>query len=227
MNEEYYVNEKNLKQKALLWEKQIKPYNIHKMEPDFSSSALLVIDMQNFFLNPESQTFTPGGLAIVSNIDKLIKVFRKNTLPVIYTAHVHKSQKMDGGLMSWWWDGMIIENTEDAKIHPPLAPLPEEKVVYKHRYNGFYNTDLEITLRCLKITDLFICGVMTNLCCETTARDAFMRDFKVFFLLDATGTVDEELHLATLKNLAFGFAYVTRTEEVLSNFREVRNKKPT
>ncbi|KPL04040.1 MAG: hypothetical protein AMJ90_02320 [candidate division Zixibacteria bacterium SM23_73_2] len=191
------------------------------MKPALSSSALLVIDMQNFFLNPKSQTFTPGGLAIISNVSQLIKAFRKNRLPVIYTAHVHKSQKMDGGLMSWWWEGMVIENTEDAKIHPDLAPLPEEKVVFKHRYSGFYNTDLEITLRCLKITDLVICGIMTNLCCETTAREAFMRDFKVFFLLDATGTVDEELHLATLKNLAFGFAYVTKTEEILSSFREV------
>jgi len=221
MNDEYYVSEKNLKEKAVLWEKEIKPYNIHRMKPALSSSALLVIDMQNFFLNPKSQTFTPGGLAIISNVSQLIKAFRKNRLPVIYTAHVHKSQKMDGGLMSWWWEGMVIENTEDAKIHPDLAPLPEEKVVFKHRYSGFYNTDLEITLRCLKITDLVICGIMTNLCCETTAREAFMRDFKVFFLLDATGTVDEELHLATLKNLAFGFAYVTKTEEILSSFREV------
>ena len=221
MNDEYYVSEKNLKEKAVLWEKEIRPYNIHRIKPALSSSALLVIDMQNFFLNPKSQTFTPGGLAIISNVSQLIKAFRKNRLPVIYTAHVHKSQKMDGGLMSWWWEGMVIENTEDAKIHPDLAPLPEEKVVFKHRYSGFYNTDLEITLRCLKITDLVICGIMTNLCCETTAREAFMRDFKVFFLLDATGTVDEELHLATLKNLAFGFAYVTKTEEILSSFREV------
>jgi len=110
---------------------------------------------------------------------------------------------------------MIIENTSDAKIHKALTPRPQEKVIYKHRYSAFYNTDLEITLRCLKITDLVICGIMTNLCCETTARDAFMRDYRVFFLLDATGTTDEELHLSTLRNVAFGFAYVTKTEDIL------------
>jgi isochorismate hydrolase len=215
MNEEYYVTQSSLKDKAVFWEEEIKPHNIHQMKPNLASTALLVIDMQNFFLDSKSQTFTPGGLAIIPNIEKLIKTFRKNRLPVIYTAHVHKSPEMDGGLMSWWWQGMVIENTDDAKIHKALAPRPEEKIIYKHRYSGFYNTDLEITLRCLKITDLVICGIMTNLCCETTARDAFMRDFRVFFLLDATGTVDEEFHLATLKNLAFGFAYVTKTEEIL------------
>ncbi len=220
MNEEYYVNEKNLKDKALFWEEEIRPYNTHQMKPNFPSSALLVIDMQNFFLNPESKTFTPGGLAIIPNVVKLVKVFRQNKFPVIYTAHVHKSPEMDGGIMAWWWQGMVIENTTDAQIHPALAPLPKEKVIYKHRYSGFYNTDLEITLRCLKITDLLICGIMTNLCCETTAREAFMRDFRVFFLLDATGTIDEELHLATLKNVAFGFAYVTKTEEVLKKLNK-------
>ena len=215
MNEGYYVTESNLSHKAKSWEKEIRPYNLHKMKPSLRSTALLVIDMQNFFLNPKSKTFTPGGLAIIPNSAKLIKAFRKNNLPVIYTAHVHKSPEMDGGIMAWWWEGMVIENTDDAKIHKALAPRPEEKVIYKHRYNAFYNTDLEITLRCLKITDLVICGIMTNLCCETTARDAYMRDYRVFFLLDATGTVDEELHLATLKNIAFGFAYVTKTEEIL------------
>jgi len=219
MNDEYYVTKSNLKEKARFWEKEIKPYNLHKMEPDFSSTALLVIDMQNFFLDSKSQTFTPGGLAIIPNVEKLINAFRKNNLPVIYTTHVHKSPEMDGGLMSWWWQGMIIENTVDAEIHQVLAPRPEEKVICKHRYSGFYNTDLEITLRCLKITDLMICGVMTNLCCETTAREAFMRDFRVFFLMDATGTTDEALHLATLKNVAFGFAYVTKTENILKKLK--------
>ena len=56
---------------------------------------------------------------------------------------------------------------------------------------------------------------MTNLCCESTARDAFFRDFRVFFPLDATGAVNEEFHLSTLINLAYGFAYVTETNDLL------------
>lgn len=215
MENNYYVTESNLKAKASLWKQEIKPYNLHKMKPRFSTSCLMVIDMQNFFLDPQSPTFTPGGLAVLPNVTKLIKAFRKKRLPVIYTAHVHKSKEMDGGILGWWWEGMVIENTKDAEIHPRIAPLPQEKVICKHRYSAFYNTDLEITLRCLNITDLIITGIMTNLCCESTVRDAYFRDYRVFFLLDATGTVNEDLHLATLKNLAFGFAYVTDTEEIL------------
>jgi len=215
MNDEYYVTPSSLKIKAKAWKKEIAPYNVHRMKPKFKSSCLLVVDMQNFFLDPESPTFTPGGLAILPNVTKLIKSFRRRGLPVIYTAHVHKNKELDGGILAWWWEGMIMENTKEAELHPDIAPLPEEKIIAKHRYSAFYNTDLEIVLRCLKITDLIITGVMTNLCCESTAREAYFRDYRVFFLMDATGSINEELHLATLKNLAFGFAYVTDTEEIL------------
>jgi len=223
MNDEYFVNPSNLKAKTKAWRKEIAFYNLHRMKPKFKRSCLLVVDMQNFFLNPKSPTFSPGGLAILPNVTKLIKSFRKKKLPVIYTTHVHKDKELDGGILAWWWEGMIMENTKDAEIHPDLAPLPEEKIIQKHRYSAFYNTDLEIVLRCLKVEDLVITGVMTNLCCESTARDAYFRDYRVFFLLDATGTVNEDLHLATLKNLAFGFAYVTHTKEILQGL--VRQRK--
>jgi nicotinamidase-related amidase len=215
MNDEYYVTTSNLVAKTKAWRKEVALYNLHRMKPNFNRSCLLVVDMQNYFLDSKSPTFTPGGLAILPNVAKLIKSFRKRKLPVIYTAHVHKSKELDGGILAWWWEGMIMENTKDAEIHPELAPLPQEKIIYKHRYSAFYNTDLEIVLRGLKIEDLVITGVMTNLCCESTARDAYFRDYRVFFPMDATGTVDEELHLATLKNLAFGFAYITDTEGIL------------
>jgi isochorismate hydrolase len=220
---EFYVTASNIEVKADKWKREISKYNVHCMKPNFRKSCLLVVDMQNFFLNPKSPTYTHGGLAILPNIAKLIKAYRKKKLPVIYTAHMHKSNEIDGGILGWWWEGMIIENTKEAEIHPDLTPLPAEKVIHKHRYSAFYNTDLEIVLRCLGITDLIITGVMTNLCCESTARDAYFRDLRVFFLLDATGTVNEELHLATLKNLAFGFAYVTKTEDILLDL--MKNKQ--
>ncbi len=223
--DEFYVTSSNIGAKAEEWKRKISDYNVHRMKPYFKRSCLLVVDMQNFFLDPQSPTFTPGGLAILPNISTLIKAFRKKKLPVIYTAHMHKSKEMDGGILGWWWEGMIIENTKEAEIHPDLTPLPEEKVVRKHRYSAFYNTDLEVVLRCLGITDLIITGVMTNLCCESTARDAYFRDLRVFFLLDATGATNEELHLATLKNLAFGFAYITKTEDILRDLMKNKRRK--
>lgn len=213
---EYYVTRENLYQKSYEWLERIKPFNQHNMTLNIPKSALLVIDMQKFFLEPNSPTFTCGGLAILPNVRKLIYAFREHNLPVIYTCHVHHPNLLDAGIMGWWWEGMCLENSEESQVHDDIAPKPNEKIIYKHRYSAFYNTDLETILRCLKIEDLVVCGIMTNMCCESTARDAYYRDYRVFFLADATGTINEEMHLASLLNLAFGFAYVTSTDDILS-----------
>jgi nicotinamidase-related amidase len=117
--------------------------------------------------------------------------------------------------MGWWWKDLIIDGTPDSEIHPDVAPLPHEKVVLKHRYSAFYHTDLETVLRVQKIRDVVICGVMTNLCCESTARDAYYRDYRVFFPVDGTATVSEEMHLASLTNLAYGFAVITEVSALI------------
>jgi nicotinamidase-related amidase len=117
---------------------------------------------------------------------------------------------------------MCIEGSPESAVHDSIAPLPEEKIVLKHRYSAFYNTDLETILRCLKIEDLVISGVMTNMCCESTARDAYYRDYRVFFLADGTGSINEEMHLASLLNLSFGFAFITTAEQIS---RDLLNKK--
>ena len=214
-----YVTEKNLPRKAQAWAKLMAKYNTHRLKLDVKHSALLVVDMQNFFLDPKSPTFAEGGLAILPQVKKMIQAFRSAKRPVIYTAHVHAPDGSDAGIMKWWWQGMCKEGTPEAEIHPQIAPLPSEKVVKKHRYSGFYHTDLETILRGLKLKDLVISGTMTNMCCESTARDAYYRDYRVFFLLDGTGTVSQEYHLATLKNLAYGFAYVTTSGEILRSLK--------
>jgi isochorismate hydrolase len=70
-------------------------------------------------------------------------------------------------------------------------------------------------LHSLGVEDLIIGGVTSNLCCETTARDAFVRDFNVFFLADGTAAADEALHQASLKNIAYGFGRVMGVTEAM------------
>jgi nicotinamidase-related amidase len=211
---EPYVTVANLEAKTQAWLERIRPYNQHEMQLNAGRSALLVVDMQRFFLDPASPTFTCGGEAILPNVGRLIHAFRQAGRPVIYTRHVHHPDHLDSGIMGWWWQGMCIEGSPESEVHPELTPLPGEKQVLKHRYSAFYNTDLETVLRCLKVEDLVFTGIMSNLCCESTARDAYFRDYRVFFLADSTGSVSEELHLATLLNLAFGFAYVTTAQAI-------------
>jgi ureidoacrylate peracid hydrolase len=185
--------------------------------------ALMVIDMQQFFLDPDSPTFTCGGHAILPTLQRLIGTFREAGRPVIFTRHVHHPDHFDSGIMGWWWEGMCEEGTPESEIHPDLAPIGNEKIVLKHRYSSFYNTDLETVLRCLKIEDLVISGVMSNLCCESTARDAYFRDYRVFYLADGTGTINEEMHVASLMNLAFGFARVTTAAVVAGQLQPMRS----
>jgi nicotinamidase-related amidase len=209
-----YVTTENIRQKAAEWLEHIAPFNTHAMELKIDKSALLVIDMQNFFLDPNSPTYTEGGPAVVPSAKKLITAFRSSNRPVIYTKHVHHPDLIDTGIMGWWWGGACLEGSPESEIPSEIAPLPNEKVVLKHRYSAFYNTDLETILRCLKIEDIVICGIMTNMCCESTARDAYYRDYRVFFMADATGTITEEMHLASLLNLAFGFARIALIDDL-------------
>ncbi len=221
MNEPY-VDQSSLTEKSKAWIQAIAELNPPRIKLRPEKAALLVIDMQRFFLDPASPTFVCGGPAIVGRCRKLIEAFRRAERPVIFTQHVHTSAELDGGMMKLWWEGMVLEGSPEAKIIPELAPRPGEKVIKKHRYSAFYNTDLEIVLRCLGVSDLVICGVMTNLCCETTARDAFMRDYRVFFTADGTASVSEEMHLGALRTLAFGFAQVILAEEIVHRLLRVR-----
>ncbi len=171
-------------------------------------------------MEPISPTFTCGGLSILPTLKRLFSAFRELKIPVIYTKHLHHPNGFDAGIIGWWWKGMCLEGISESEVHQDIAPLPREKIVLKHRYSAFYNIDLETILRCLKIEDIVISGIMTNMCCESTARDAYYRDYSVFFLVDANGTINEEMHLASLLNIAFGFAYVTKAEEIIHQLRK-------
>jgi ureidoacrylate peracid hydrolase len=222
-----------MENKTKQWLEVIKPYNEHQMKLNPKKAALLVIDMQNDFIKKGSMVYTPRAEAIVPNLKKLLSACRKAKIPIIYTAHVHQDPKVDGGMTAEWWPELrdkkvLVAGSKGAEIHSEIAPRPSDKIIYKHRYSAFYNTDLEITLRGLGVTNLIISGVMTNICCESTTRDAFFRDFRIFFLADGTGSIDDDLHLCTLRALAYAFAYVTTVEEIIKTILttdEHRNDK--
>jgi len=210
-----FVTPATLDAKTAEWLDKIAPFNTHRMRLAFEKAALLVIDMQNFFIDESSSLYVPGGVAIIPKLKKLIEAFRAAGRPVIFTRHVHHPDGHDAGILGWWWHGMILEGSADSEIHAELTPRPGEKTIFKHRYSAFYNTDLEIVLGGMDIEDIVITGVMTNLCCESTARGAYYRDYRVFFPADGTGTITEEMQLGTLLNLGFGFAYVTAVDEII------------
>jgi isochorismate hydrolase len=183
---------------------------------DFSpkKSALLVIDMQDFFLHKQSHAYLPMAKKIIPNIQSLINAYHKSGLPVIFTRHALKRGE-NPGIMKRWWKDVVMDSDKISGITESLDILKNDYVIRKTRYSAFYRTQLEKILKRNKIERVVITGVLTHLCCETTARDAFLRDFEVFFVADATATDNMDLHLSSLKTLSDGFAIPVTTKYIL------------
>jgi isochorismate hydrolase len=177
-------------------------------------AALLILDMQEYFLSPASHAFIPSAPAIVPGIQALLSMWKSRQLPVVFTRHTNNPQ--NAGRMSTWWRDLIRPGSAESAI-TPMLDTSGCQVLEKNQYDAFYGSPLDEMLRTAGITQVVICGVMTHLCCETTARSAFMCGFDVFFTVDGTATYTEAFHQATLLNLAHGFAVPVLVEEVLAH----------
>jgi isochorismate hydrolase len=167
------------------------------------SSALLVLDMQEYFLNEDSHAFIPSAKAIIPNILFLQNRFLSINRPIIQTSHINSHE--NAGQMNRWWKDIITENHPFSNLIPDIH-IPGVTRITKTQYDAFFNTNLESFLRSNHIKQVVITGVMTHLCCESTARSAFIRGFDVFFGVDATATYNRNFHLASLLNLSHGFS---------------------
>ena len=214
--------ERGIERKATEWMRLIRPYmNEHRGDRvRFSpkNSALLVIDMQKYFLDKSSHAYVPASKEILKNVRTLIAAYREKSLPVIFTREgILKDE--DPGAMGRWWGDMLRIDDKMSEISPQFTPLATETVIRKSRYSAFIGTDLEKRLRRQKISGVVVTGVLTHLCCESTARDAFMRDFDVFFVVDGTASDTEDLHVSSLKTLSDGFAIPMTTAEVVKRLK--------
>ena len=193
--------------------------------PDFpidpKKTALLVIDLQEGFVALGARMWTPENLRIMPRVKELLAHCRRLGIPVIFTEHAHDASGRDKGLM---WDvplnrpikeGALRIGAEDTPTYHEIAPEPGEKVIQKHRYSAFFDTDLHTYLRGCDVDTVIITGCMTNYCCGATARDAFFRDYKVIFGSDLNATDNKEVHEAELKTLRRGYARVIPLEEIL------------
>ena len=156
------------------------------------SAAVLVVDMQNEFVGPNS-IFPVADKEIVFRMQSFLKVVRDMGVPVIYTAYRARE-----GIPPYGPAATLLAAVREGRAHrgpaadivPALAPQPGDLVVHKLKQSGFYGTDMEIILRALKVDTVIISGVTTNVCCVATARDAAARDLSVVFLSDLTATFD-------------------------------------
>ncbi|MEO0161350.1 MAG: isochorismatase family protein [candidate division WOR-3 bacterium] len=134
----------------------------------------------------------------------------------MFTQHINT--RRNAGMLKKWWNDIITRDNKNYQLSPALY-VSGAPVIIKTQYDAFYKTNLAKLLETQKIKQLVITGVMTNLCCETTARNAFVRGFEIFFVVDGTATQNELMHWATLVNLSYGFAIPVLTEEIINCFK--------
>ncbi|MCK5146573.1 isochorismatase family protein [bacterium] len=180
--------------------------------PDVKHAALLVLDMQQYFLSPDSHAFIPSASAIIPGIKTLISFFLKHERPVILTQHLN--DPADAGMMSQWWGDLIIDTHPGSNLIDELQ-LPGVEVMKKSQYDAFYETGLARHLYANHVRQIVVTGVMTHLCCETTSRSAFVQGFNVFLPVDGTATYNELFHRSSMINLSHGFATLVTINQLI------------
>lgn len=194
------------------------------LEPN--KTALLIVDMQNDFVSDEGYLGLKGQkLAVVREtipaIKNVLDYFRKNQLTVIYTQTLHYKYTNTENWVSRTAQknldpSICIPGTWGAEIIDELKPASGEPVVVKHRYDAFLDTDIHLILRAAGIENLVIVGTQTNLCVDTTARSAYMRDYTTIILEDCVSTPELEFHQTILDNFRKNFGYVEGSGDLLN-----------
>jgi len=211
-----YVTEANLDSHTRAWLEQIRAGVPERPELvlDPSRCALLVIDMNRYFAHHKGRCFLPAAEAITPRVESVLAAWRDRGGAVIFTRHGHEGPH-DLGTMGKFWGDYIRADEPDAEILPQLAPNEGEPVIRKTTYDAFVGTDLEQILRDRGIDQVLVTGVLTHMCCETTARAAFCRGFEVYVAADGTATSGEDRHLGSLLAMADSVAVVLSIGEVL------------
>lgn len=209
-----------------------------KLDP--SHTALLVVDVQNDFCSPGGYMHREGHpldmvKRMLPNMRKLVGEARRIGIPRIF-FQANYATSFNWYLSPVWLDRARRANPEGGHIDyavcqegswgfeivDDVRPQSDEAeiVLKKHRYSGFVNTELDLILRSRQIRTVVVTGVATNVCVESTARDAFMRDYFVIMPADCCATYSNAEQEATVANISKYFGQVVQADEVIAAWRE-------
>jgi nicotinamidase-related amidase len=193
-----------------------------------SRTALVIIDMQNDFVHRDGAVLrhfrehgkgsagasgpTPAEL-MVRTLQTFIEACRNVGVLIIWvltrestwTESPFWKQQGVGACVSDW----------GSELYNGLRPMPDEPQIFKYRHSAFFGTELETVLRLRKIETLMLAGVGTPYCVESTARDAFARDFRTIVLADCTATRELHEHEDALRRMAVAFGEVASSVEIM------------
>lgn len=210
-----------------------RPQRLFKIIP--KKTALIIIDMQNCFCSVGGSIENPDTRKITPHINKLTKEFRKQKMPVIWIKMIGKPNGSDTGLWKYFQANSPIskdrlsplialsEKSKESQLWRDLEVSKSDFKINKNRYSALINnsSSLNKLLKKLNLDTLVITGVGTNVCCESTARDAMMLNYKVIFVSDANATFNKIFHEVSLMNIKLFFGDVATTNDIL---KELNNK---
>ncbi|MFN0154772.1 MAG: cysteine hydrolase family protein [Gaiella sp.] len=214
-------------------------------EVDLRRAALLVIDMQNYGCNPavglgpmlaEHHPRTAAYYlprlteTVIPNVTRLVSAFRDAVREVVFTRHgplladgrdmIERRRRRDvDAIAATNVPALWHRGTFEHELIDQLQPLPDELVVDKNTSSAFNSTGIEWLLRNMGTRTLVVVGMATDMCVETTARDAADRGFDVIVVEDATATFFERHHRAALSGFARVFGQVWMTDDVITSLR--------
>jgi ureidoacrylate peracid hydrolase len=205
-----------------------------KIDPD--KTCLVIVDMTNAFLKPYSRLVVPGGRELIPTLKRLLNACRDRKICIIFVSMAFRPDRSDIGLHAFFRPeigakDILIEGTEEIEFHEEIRPQKGDVLITKKRFSAFVGTDLDLILRGKGIDTIIIGGVAANMCCQCTAQDARMKDYRVIFLSDGNAPMafpdmgwgvipTEEIQKVVLTTMAFGFAQVSSVEEVIRQLGE-------
>jgi ureidoacrylate peracid hydrolase len=206
---------------------------------DAAKTALLVIDMQNTFCMAGAPAEVPRSRDIVPNINRLAARLRTIGVPIIWVIHANSTT---GGRTDWevFFNHVVRNPDVRRRMAESLSPSrqevwqdlerrPEDPVVVKNRYSALAHgsSSLERVLRNLGVDTVLVAGTKTNVCCDSTARDAMMLDFKAVLLSDCCAALSDEEHLASLETFIQQFGDVMTADEALARLEKPLGARKT
>ena len=204
--------------------------------------ALLLVDLQNDFCAEGGAMHREGrDLSLVREmmpaLERFVGQARAAGVKCVWIKNVYNTP--NNLYLSEVWLEQARRRRNGAYVSYPVCepdawngefyrmrPAPGEPVVVKHRYGAFEGTDLDLVLRSNGIRSVIMTGVATNVCVETTARQAFLRDYYVVFARDGTATFTRAEHEATLRNIDQFFGQVAGLDEIAACWAPVTARQP-
>lgn len=199
------------------------------------NTGLLVIDMQRDFIAAGAPYECASGREMVEKLNELIAACREAEMPIVFTAQMHHPDGSDLGTVQHLHPltasgDALREGTPGVELVPELDARPTDRLIRKRRYSAFFGTELDLLLRSLGVEVLIVGGVATNVCCDSTIRDAFFRDYKPIVLSDGNATLGlpdtgwgeltaEQVQAATLSTVSVFFGEVASVAEIVERVR--------